>query len=530
MEKKGFKWQMCVGAVFMIIIIISLFLPSMSISGEKYLKTAVQINKYAKDEDSKTAKKAQVDKKVIDKYKENTSKWDDKVKEFDDKIDKKDKGSSISQIMLVKWLFTADDEIDDIEGITKKAGEKKSGSKSAQNTGILSAQKASAKMKKSSKKSTKKSTKKTTTKQKSSKSKNKAKKSTAKKSNSTKKSAKKLSDSDVKNVFKIMAILLLIPVLLAVASLIVIAVTGKTNQIMMIATGAVTVVARLIYSFMIPGMIWDKIDDYVKSITLVDARLFDIDGVGKYAVSKIMSNCTGAGVYVTLVAGVFLIVAGILFMTALKPEMEKEESEEEWDFGHIPSIPPQPINPQYPYDPPMPPQHDDGKNQIFTPPTPNPDGYVGEDGKHYMTGMPPEDFVSENYAGDMTVAGEDIGTGAEPEPGGYKPTPGMIPKSGCLYGMEGEYSSSELVMNDGDEVILGRDPKCATLVFSYPKISRRHCGIRYNGTEQRYYVIDYSSNGIEFSNGTKAIKGQYVSVAPGTILYMAGRHEAIKLG
>ena len=59
---------------------------------------------------------------------------------------------------------------------------------------------------------------------------------------------------------------------------------------------------------------------------------------------------------------------------------------------------------------------------------------------------------------------------------------GMIPKSGCLYGMEGEYSSSELVMNDGDEVILGRDPKCATLVFSYPKISRRHCGIRYNGT------------------------------------------------
>ena len=362
MEKKGFKWQMCVGAVFMIIIIISLFLPSMSISGEKYLKTAVQINKYAKDEDSKTAKKAQVDKKVIDKYKENTSKWDDKVKEFDDKIDKKDKGSSISQIMLVKWLFTADDEIDDIEGITKKAGEKKSGSKSAQNTGILSAQKASAKMKKSSKKSTKKSTKKTTTKQKSSKSKNKAKKSTAKKSNSTKKSAKKLSDSDVKNVFKIMAILLLIPVLLAVASLIVIAVTGKTNQIMMIATGAVTVVARLIYSFMIPGMIWDKIDDYVKSITLVDARLFDIDGVGKYAVSKIMSNCTGAGVYVTLVAGVFLIVAGILFMTALKPKMEKEESEEEWDFGHIPPIPPQPINPQYPYDPPMPPQHDDGKN------------------------------------------------------------------------------------------------------------------------------------------------------------------------
>ena len=473
MEKKGFKWQMCVGAVFMIIIIISLFLPSMSISGEKYLKTAVQINKYGKDEDSKTAKKAQVDKKVIDKYKENTSKWDDKVKEFDDKIDKKDKGSSISQIMLVKWLFTADDEIDDIEGITKKAGEKKSGSKSAQNTGILSAQKASAKVKKSSKKSTKKSTKKTTTKKKSSKSKNKAKKSTAKKSNSTKKSAKKLSDSDVKNVFKIMAILLLIPVLLAVASLIVIAVTGKTNQIIMIATGA--------------------------------------------------------GVYVTLLAGVFLIVAGILFMTALKPEMEKEESEEEWDFP-IPPIPPQPINPQYPYDPPMPPQHDDGKNQIFTPPTPNPDGYVGEDGKHYMTGMPPEDFVSENYAGDMTVAGEDIGTGAEPEPGGYKPTPGMLPKSGCLYGMEGEYSSSELVMNDGDEVILGRDPKCATLVFSYPKISRRHCGIRYNGTEQRYYVIDYSSNGIEFSDGTKAIKGQYVSVAPGTILYMAGRHEAIKLG
>lgn len=496
MEKKGFKWQMCVGLVFMALIIISLFLPAMNISGEKYLRTAVQINKYAKDEDSKAADKAQVDKKVIDKYKENTSKWDDKVKEFDDKIDKKDKGSSISQIMLVKWLLTDDEKIDDIEGITKKNGEKKSDSKSAQNTGILSAQKASAKIKKFSKKTTKKSTKKTTTKKKSSK--NKAKKSTkestAKKSIST----KKLSDSDVKNVFKIMAILLLIPALLAIASLIVIAVTGKTNQIMMIATGAVTVIARLIYSVMIPGMIWDKIDDYVKSITLVDEKLFDIDGVGKYAISKIMSNCTGAGVYVTLVTGVLLIVAGILFMTALKPEMENEESEEEWDFP----IPPQP-----------------GEN-IYTPPTPNRDGYIGNDGEHYMTGMPPVDIVSEDYAGDMTMAGDSIG-GRVPE---------IKPKSGCLYGMEGEYSSSELVLYDGDEVILGRDPKYATLVFSYPKISRKHCGIRYISKEERYYVIDYSSNGIEFSDGTKAIKGQYVSVAPGTILYMAGRHEAIKLG
>lgn len=475
MEKKGFKWQMAVELVFMVSIIIALFLPAFTISGEKYLETAVDINEYAKDQDSKTASEAQVDKKVINKYKKNTSSWDDKVKEFDDEIDKADKGSSISQIMYVKWLLTADDEIDDIKGINKAPAE----SSSKKDTKYEKKDTNKSSVKKTKQKNKRKATVKNKKKKQSSNSGSKKEKQTL----------KKLSDSNLKIVLKFMSLFVVIPVLLAIAGIILVIVTGKTNPVFLIASGTFVLLLKFLNYMVIPRVIWNTISDYVRSLTLVDEKVLAIDDVGRYSVNKMLADCTGIGMYITLASAVILIILGILFMTVLKPKTVEEPEDMEWDFG----IDARQIN------------HDLGavQNQNDLPMGVN--GYSD---------------ISNDYAGNFTVAGNDDVN---------MPDPSIYDK-GYIYGVKGQYKLFNLQIESGEELILGRDPRQAMLIFDYPKVSRKHCGIRYDSSTGGYYVIDYSSNGIELSDGTEAKAGEYVSVAPGTIVYLAGRHEALKLG
>ena len=100
---------------------------------------------------------------------------------------------------------------------------------------------------------------------------------------------------------------------------------------------------------------------------------------------------------------------------------------------------------------------------------------------------------------------------------------------GKIYGISGQYQGAELEIQDGEEIILGRDPQYCGLVFRNPKVSRRHCGIRYDGPSHQYQVIDYSSNGTRFVDGGVAKAGIYSTVPEGTVLIMGGI-ERIRLG
>ena len=95
--------------------------------------------------------------------------------------------------------------------------------------------------------------------------------------------------------------------------------------------------------------------------------------------------------------------------------------------------------------------------------------------------------------------------------------------------MELVFQGAELEIQDGEEIILGRDPQYCGLVFRNPKVSRRHCGIRYDGPSHQYQVIDYSSNGTRFVDGGVAKAGIYSTVPEGTVLIMGGI-ERIRLG
>lgn len=91
----------------------------------------------------------------------------------------------------------------------------------------------------------------------------------------------------------------------------------------------------------------------------------------------------------------------------------------------------------------------------------------------------------------------------------------------------GEYQNCVFPINDGEELIIGKDPSVANVVIDsnrYPTVSRKHVGIRYDSNSQLYIVTDYSSNGtfvsgqgqrLERNGNTYLKKGTIINICEG---------------
>ena len=73
---------------------------------------------------------------------------------------------------------------------------------------------------------------------------------------------------------------------------------------------------------------------------------------------------------------------------------------------------------------------------------------------------------------------------------------------GALVCTKGSMQGAEINILDGEMVTIGRDGAASNLVLSDIDISRRHCTVQFNASENCYYVTDYSSL------GTRIILGQ----------------------
>ena len=73
---------------------------------------------------------------------------------------------------------------------------------------------------------------------------------------------------------------------------------------------------------------------------------------------------------------------------------------------------------------------------------------------------------------------------------------------GALVCAKGSMQGAEINILDGEMVTIGRDGAASNLVLSDRDISRRHCTVQFNASENCYYVTDYSSL------GTRIILGQ----------------------
>ena len=88
--------------------------------------------------------------------------------------------------------------------------------------------------------------------------------------------------------------------------------------------------------------------------------------------------------------------------------------------------------------------------------------------------------------------------------------------------ISGKKKGMKIEMEDGDIVVIGRDPNVANFVVDEAeadnKVSRRHCDIQYSGEQEVFYITDFSSNGTRFDNGRTLVHGVKTPVKRGTVI------------
>lgn len=111
----------------------------------------------------------------------------------------------------------------------------------------------------------------------------------------------------------------------------------------------------------------------------------------------------------------------------------------------------------------------------------------------------------------------------EPDGNGRGGNPPSVPQNkGIVVGVAGAYTDAKFDLVDGAELIFGRSPQDANIVFDQTAtdVSRKHCSVRYDGRARQYVVTDYSTTGTYLENGTRLESGQPKQVACGTVIYL----------
>ncbi len=105
-----------------------------------------------------------------------------------------------------------------------------------------------------------------------------------------------------------------------------------------------------------------------------------------------------------------------------------------------------------------------------------------------------------------------------------------VPKVHNIKVLSGEYEGVMFPIKDGEIVRIGRDPNQSNIVVS-PEvkiISKLHCSIRLNGSDNKYFVTDYSKFGT-YINGNKLIPNVEVMASEGDIIKLANGEMILNL-
>lgn len=99
--------------------------------------------------------------------------------------------------------------------------------------------------------------------------------------------------------------------------------------------------------------------------------------------------------------------------------------------------------------------------------------------------------------------------------------------TGVVVGIAGKYAGANFDVVDGSELIFGRDPQSANIIFDQTAsdISRRHCSVKFDGKANQYIVTDYSSTGTYLEGSIQIEKGQPKTLAKGTVIYLGGSKQ-----
>lgn len=99
-----------------------------------------------------------------------------------------------------------------------------------------------------------------------------------------------------------------------------------------------------------------------------------------------------------------------------------------------------------------------------------------------------------------------------------------------IIGVSGHFSGQTFDMV-GDQLIIGRDPKVAQIVFpqSNESISRKHCAIRFDQSSSKFIIEDFSTNGTFIATNQKMEKNKQYYLNAGDRFYVAEPAESFEV-
>ena len=129
-------------------------------------------------------------------------------------------------------------------------------------------------------------------------------------------------------------------------------------------------------------------------------------------------------------------------------------------------------------------------------------------------------------------------------PGGAGPQPSNTPKkrtttmtgevtqksqvpSGMIIGIRGEYNGAQIQIFNGEKIYIGRSSE-SNLVLSNKKASRKHCSIAYDAKEDKYSIVNYSSNGT-YLNGGQLLEREKVYHLPHGTTFRVTKEDEFKV-
>lgn len=113
------------------------------------------------------------------------------------------------------------------------------------------------------------------------------------------------------------------------------------------------------------------------------------------------------------------------------------------------------------------------------------------------------------------------------------PPPPPQPKpvsSGSITGVAGLYVNQTFDLQPGEELIFGRDTSLSHIIFeaNEEKISRKHCGVKFDAANNSYLVTDYSTNGT-FLGDTRVGVNIPSFVSKGSVIALGNKQNQFRL-
>ena len=99
----------------------------------------------------------------------------------------------------------------------------------------------------------------------------------------------------------------------------------------------------------------------------------------------------------------------------------------------------------------------------------------------------------------------------------------------CIAGL---YQNVDFPINNNEELILGRDGSFAHIILDQntPKISRKHCSIRYDRSNNSYTATDFSANGTFVVGRARLVANSPTLLSAGSVIYLGNKDNQFRLG